>query len=455
MINKLLAVAALSTTTAAAKEVSPKMKSDLEKIQRDGIDANSSFGRQLINKSRRVEQQYDENGIDISFVSEYSLKFMGCHHVTQWASEEEQGQQQAYDQEANGLNAANGRIRSKGLVRYKLCPSDSCTNAFGVGCTSNYGEYVVDMNSFLEIYMKWRMEEESSNCELYRNTCYQQCYESATANCYTNCYKKHGVNAALCSNNGNPNQNAYSSYYDADADGGYGNDFNLDNYLKCGEYDVYDQGQEEAVAHYLGPYCANQGGDIKLGFFQDQYCTIPSTLQASYFEKQTGVVIPYTKTSLVSAECMSCERTEREDEAQGGNNYNYYNQYNQNGNNNNMNGNDYYNYDANGNRNYYVAKEVNEMCGSLYMTSGKCETYYVGENAPYPEEGACSYIEGVKQLQDDGIIRSHQMTSSKAASVAIGIFTGLAVLLGGYVYYLKSKIQRSRVNLAGATTSLA
>jgi hypothetical protein len=35
---------------------------------------------------------------------------------------------------------------------------------------------------------------------------------------------------------------------------------------------------------------------------------------------------------------------------------------------------DYYNYDTDGNANYYVAKEVNDMCGALYTTSGKCET---------------------------------------------------------------------------------
>ena len=89
------------------------------------------------------------------------------------------------------------------------------------------------------------------------------------------------------------------------------------------------------------------------------------------------------------------------------------------------------------------------------MQSGKCETEFSVDDVPYPEEGACTYIESVKRLKTDGIIRSDQMISSKPASVAIGVFTGMAVLLGGYVYYLKSKIQRSRVNITGVTTSLA
>eukprot|EP00584_Thalassiosira_punctigera_P009643 CAMPEP_0172525522 /NCGR_PEP_ID=MMETSP1067-20121228/561_1 /TAXON_ID=265564 ORGANISM="Thalassiosira punctigera, Strain Tpunct2005C2" /NCGR_SAMPLE_ID=MMETSP1067 /ASSEMBLY_ACC=CAM_ASM_000444 /LENGTH=437 /DNA_ID=CAMNT_0013308799 /DNA_START=96 /DNA_END=1409 /DNA_ORIENTATION=+ len=437
MMNKLLALSALSATTVSAAKISPKMKKNLETMQRDGISAGSSFGRHLINKSRRVEQA-DNYEKDISFISNYSIKFMGCHHVTQWSNEEEQEEQDEDNQDEGAtLNAANGRIRSKGLVRFRLCPSDSCFDNFGAGCSSNYGEYVVDMYNFLSVYIAWQMEEEEYKCETYRSTCYNECFESATANCYSNCYKRNGVNAALCSKNGNNNNNnnnngGYSNY-DAYASN-YGNEFDLEDYLECGEYEVYEEGGDE-VAHYLGPYCANQGGDIKLGFFQDQYCSIPSSYQASYFEKMTGLEIPYTKTSLVTTTCMSCEETEQYAEAQ--------------------NGNDYYNYDADGNRNYYIAKEVNEMCSELYMTSGKCEVEFSKDDVPYPEEGACTYIEGVKRLQDDGIIRSNQTISSKPASVAIGIFTSLAVLLGGYVYYLKSKIQRSRVNLAGATTSLA
>jgi len=427
MLNKLIALTVLSAATASADaKVTPEMKEGLMKIQRDGIAADSSFGRHLISKSRRVEAEQYQN--DISFVSNYSLKFLGCHHVTQWASEEEMENMQDEQDEDATLNAANGRIRSKGLVRFRLCPSDSCFDHFGMGCSANYGEYVVDMYQFLEVYIAWQVEEAKYKCQTYRNTCYKSCYDSSSANCYQQCYRKYGVEASLCASNNNNGENYYEQQ------DGYGNQFDLQDYLQCGEYEISNANGEE-ISHYLGPYCANQGGDIRLGFFQDQYCSIPSAYQANYFEKMTGIEIPYTKSSLVTTNCMSCEATEQDNEAQQQN--------------------DYYNYDSNGNRNYYVAKEVNELCGTMYMRSGKCETQYNKEDVPYPEEGACTYIEGVKRLKSDGIIRSDQRISSKPASIAIGVFTGLAVLMGGYVYYLKSKISRSRVNLAGATTSLA
>lgn len=420
MLNKILALtAALTATTATASKskITPEMKQNLAKVQRDGIAADSSFGRHLVqksklvkqNKSRRAEDQYEN---DISFVSNYSIKFLGCHHVTQWASEEEMEDQEDDQQDEDGevtLNAANGRIRSKGLVRFRLCPSDSCFDHFGMGCSSNFGEYVVDMNQFLEVYIAWQMEESQYKCQTYRNTCYTQCYESTSANCYGTCYKQYGVEASLCAQN-DGDGNSYYQQQD-----GYGNVFSLEDYLECAEYEVAANGDnEDDLTHYLGPYCANQGGDIRLGFFQDQYCSIASAYQASYFEKMTGIEIPYTKSSIVSTNCMSCENMEQDAEAQD----------NQ----------DYYNYDQDGNRNYYIAKEVNELCGTMYMQSGKCETEFNEEDVPYPEEGACTYIESVKRLKSDGIIRSDQRISSKPASVAIGIFGTMAALLSGYVY---------------------
>jgi hypothetical protein len=282
------------------------------------------------------------------------------------------------------------------------------------------------MVQFLQVYVAWQMEEQEYKCSTYRNTCYKECFESTNGNCYTKCYNKYGVNVALCAS-ADEYGNAYS---------GYGNNvantpFTLEDYLECAEYD-FDSDADDMV-HYLGPYCAQQGGDIRLGFFTDDTCTLASAYQATYFEKLTGIEVPYTKNAIVSTSCISCEMKDASN-----------NGYQQ----------DYYNYDANGNKNYYAAKYVNEMCGTMYMQSGKCETAMNSEDVPYPEEGACAYIEGVKRLKSDGIIRNDNTVSSKPAAISIGVFTGLAVMLGGYVYYLKSKIARSRVNLAGANVSL-
>jgi len=436
-MNKLIALNVM--VASASAKITPEIRENLATLQRDGVAADSSFGRHLLAKSKQIApRKLEEELADMSFVSKYSIKFIGCHHVTQWNDDEEMWQEAQEEQEdgdqdgeESKLSASNGRIISKGLIRFRLCPTDSCFDHFGNGCSSNYGEYVVDMSTFLQSYVAFQIEQAQVKCATYRNVCYKECYESSNANCYSNCYGKYGVNAALCSD-GNGNANNY--YEDGNNYQNRNNEFDLETYLECAEYEVYNSAGEE-ISNFLGPYCANQGGDIRLGFFQDKYCMIPSGYQPSYFEKITGIEIPYTKTSLVSTNCLSCESTDQENQAN--------------------NQQDYYNYDANGNKNYYVATYVNELCGNMYMSSGKCESNFNSVDVPYPEEGACTYIEGVKRLKSDGIIRSDQNISSKPASIAIGVFTGLAACLGGYVYYLKSKISRSRVNLAGATTSLA
>lgn len=168
MMFKLLAVTALSSVSASAK-VSPEMQGNLEKIQRDGVAADSSFGRHLLAKSRQLDES--SNYSDMTFVSGYSIKFLGCHHVTQWDEDEsawydnqsyEEAQEGNNNNEENNYNkpyisAANGRLTQKGLIRFRLCKSDSCFDHFNNGCSSNYGEYVVDMSTFLDAYIGFQV----------------------------------------------------------------------------------------------------------------------------------------------------------------------------------------------------------------------------------------------------------------------------------------------------------
>merc|ERR1712151_1231063 len=77
------------------------------------------------------------------------------------------------------------------------------------------------------------------------------------------------------------------------------------------------EGEEEEVEYFLGPYCANNGGDIYLGMFTDDACTNfaadDSTGGTSVYEEIVGDVLPYSysaKQSLVEFKCMSCKEPE-------------------------------------------------------------------------------------------------------------------------------------------------
>jgi hypothetical protein len=56
--------------------------------------------------------------------------------------------------------------------------------------------------------------------------------------------------------------------------------------------------------------------------------------------------------------------------------------------------------------------DVSESCQAIYGASGKCETKM---NVDYPNESACTYIEGIKVIREDGVIRTSATRKSTAA----------------------------------------
>ena len=86
------------------------------------------------------------------------------------------------------------------------------------------------------------------------------------------------------------------------------------------------------------------------------------------------------------------------------------------------------------------------MCETLYAYSGKCEKGLYSY-LYYPNVNACTYIEGIKIVRANGVIRTSSTKKSKAAAVVIGLFTTVAALLGAYVHYLRTKLGRARISL--------
>jgi hypothetical protein len=327
----LLAWAVLAATAAASK-------SHVINSVTGSIDADSDIARNLLHHARRVDQNqnqndgYDYQNVDTSFLAGYSVKFQGCHHVQQWNE--------------NAEDEDDVRIMTKRLVRFRLCPKSDCVSDL-TGCTSRYGDYVVDMGTFMYAYM---------------------------------------------ANNGNNNNNNNNNN---NGERALDQNFDISDYLECGEFDMrrrldQNQNDDEDLSYYLGPYCADQGGEIRMGMFTDDTCTSFAQDGDSMFYQNTGSSMPYSEQSMVSFSCMSCD-----------------------------------------NGNY----EANDFCSGIYAYSGKCETKM---NVDYPNESSCSYIEGIKIIREDGVIRTTATKKSKAAAVCIGVFLTIAVLLAGYVYYLRT-----------------
>ena len=95
------------------------------------IRSSSRAGQLLLQKAQRVLNGENNNNADYSYIAEYSIKFQGCHHVQQWNDNVD---------EENDV-----RIMTKRLARFRLCPTDQCSNDKSSGCTTKYGDYIVDV----------------------------------------------------------------------------------------------------------------------------------------------------------------------------------------------------------------------------------------------------------------------------------------------------------------------
>jgi hypothetical protein len=360
----------------------------------DTVKANSKLGNKIMSNARRLEGDGD---VDFTWVADFSIKFQGCHHISQW------------NDEADGEEDV--RIATKRLVRFRLCPSNTCSTANAGGCSEGYGDYVIDMNVYLEAFLESVSEYNQAKCEYLENM--SGCDNDNNNNdyCLYDYYAANGV-ADICADE-NPYQNNYDGQDQQEQ-------FDIAEYTQCAQANLQngnnrrlDQQQE----YYMGPYCAEQGGSIYLGLFTDDACT---AFADDYGGKEayyslTGRELPYGETNMITMDCYSCIEPEA--------------QYNYQGN------------DAEDGDN------VNEMCEMIYANAGKCESN-LDVYGVYPNYNACSYIQGIQVIRKNGIIVSSGSKANKTASIFIGIFVVAFVLLSAYVYYLKTKLDRATINLA-------
>lgn len=358
------------------------------------IKADSNFGKKLISKARKLEQE-----VDYTWVQNMNIKFVGCHHISQW------------NPEAEGEDDV--RIETKRLALFRLCPASSCSSNALKGCSSGYGDYVVDMDEFLASYLENKEEVEDYNCEYAaENKC----------NCEDGDDRDDGFDAEVCEKNCFANLGMdyciEKKYYDAD--GNEYEKFDANEYTECAQYNPPDNGNRRLdqaddaaeVEYFIGAYCGNDGATINLGMFSDDACTEfvdDNTSGRSTFYSLAGEDLPYGKTSIVSNECISCEETEPDQ--------------------------------------YYP--ETNDFCTAAYASAGKCESS-ISSNifSGTINENACGFIKAVKQTAANGVINSGSTGGNSVASAFIAIFGISFVLLGSYVWYLKTKLDRGRINLS-------
>lgn len=345
--------------------------------------ADSKAAQDLMASSRLLE----DYGMSTDFLSQYSIKFQNCHQVSQWNSEY--------------LNSDKTKIKVKRLVRFRMCPISGCHNNKASGCSSKYGDFIVDINTFVYYYLLAKKQQDIYTCKSYQYQCADKCYDDDNEGCEQKCYSQYGVSDVCDEENDDGNYDDGNNDDDGSNSGG---EVDPVDYAQCAAYDGFGNGN-----YYIGPYCAEESSNIHLGVFSDDSCTTFSSCDDSCFYEQMGFALPYSDESLVSTDCVSCS-------------------------------------DGLANSIYYTAPL--EACESLYSDSGKCETKM---DIDVANESACSYIEGMKFIREDGVISS-TVRKSKIAAMTIGLSSVCAVLLGFYVHVLHTKLSRARFNLSSASS---
>jgi len=397
-----VSLAILSATLGLTSAIKTKIGKRRDVTPKGSIGATSKIGAKVMAKARRLEQDENEE-IDFTWVANMSLKFQGCYHTQSW------------NDEANGEEDI--KISTQRLVRFRLCPTETCSMESAAGCSSGYGDYIIGMDEYLEAYFEAVEQLQEYNCEYEKD--YGDCACDGENQgddfdeeiCEYDCYMAKGMEYCVDKN----------PYEDDEAE--EEEEWELREMAECRNYEFENNNnnrklEENEVEYFVGAYCSENGGNIYLGLFTEETC---SQFADDYGGRETfaalsyGKSLPYSESTMIGTECLSCKEPQDADE-------------------NNDNDNE-------------DADEVIESCEQLYEASGKCEAG-LSDSIQYPNNYACNFMQGIKIVRKDGAIVRGAGTQNTTASVFIGLFACSFVLLGGYVYYLKTKCDRAKINLS-------
>lgn len=424
-----LAIAALSAAVVSANPFAPAKSSNTAKaaymsklVSKARPTANSQLGRKLDQQAEEEEYLVD--------VSAYSLKFEQCQFV------------KAYDDELAEDEDSTTVLGTKRFVIFRLCPTGYCDT-----CSTNFGEYIVDLDDYLQATVEYQQEEQQEMCNACQNCGNWQDgqdqnqdggrFLEQNANvdvdcdsCYDECMKIENMEA--------------NGYVDAT------------NFLECQM--IYDPEDDGKAALYAGPMCASGGAKIKIGVFEDEDCNVPNLNKDvdDYLMSDDGVAMKLSHALLktvYSSDCISCLYVDQDANANDDGNGNNQNQNNQ---------------DENGN-------QVLDMCEQLYESAAKCEkangfdngyaAYAEYDNQLSQESVVCDFVESLKAGSYDeyGEIVVHGSSSKLGGGAAttggqkfaLTFFVLGTIGLAGYAAVLHSKLTKGSSGLSESSGAMA
>lgn len=406
---------------------------------------NENNNHRASNTLRRLDEQ--EAAYEVNIAS-YAVKFEQCQFV------------KSYDSElAQDENSATV-LTTKRFVLFRLCPNATCSS-----CNSNFGEYLVDLESYLESTVEYFSAYQEEMCNTCEETCEQEeedeadVDEEAAADGEDEAAEDGGRRRRLQQRQSNRllgknkfyniQVNCTSCVEECDKienmeANGY---IDATEFLECAM--IYDPEDDTKDALYAGPICASNGAKIKIGVFKDEDCMyLDASKEVDDYLVKDGVQAHLSHALLKSTysdTCIACkEQQEQNENAEG---------------------------DA-----QEDADEVIELCEQLYEDAAKCEKHYGFENGYgnydgyenqlAQEEIVCEFMSSLKAgtYDEEGEIivtgSSSRSRSGKATTggqkFALTFFILGTVGLAVYAAMLHSKLVRGgKTNLSHSGGSMA
>lgn len=423
----------LLAASATANPFAPKVTKNTAK--RNYVGRLLKGAKATANSQIRKLDEQDEQEVDITG---YSLKFEKCQFVKQ------------YDDEAAEDEDMGTVLATKRFIIFRLCPNGACST-----CNYGFGEYIVDMDTYLESTVEYMQEQQEDYCQAC-DECGQDEEEEEeeeegdededrrrklsrrrklAVDCDT-CYDE-------CQNIENMEENGY---------------LDASEYTEC--QNIYED-EDTGVVYYAGAMCASSGTKIKIGLFTDEYCSvqdesglnIESLLQD---DNDDGVTMQLSyhllKKVVAEDECVAdcLQVDENEDENDDGEE---------------------------------KEAETAEVCQQLYEAAGKCESSngfdngidysnYNGEdgwsyaNQMAQEELVCDFmsslVAGTYDQSGEIVVAGGRSTESGGVKVTSGQKVSLSLFilgtagLAGYAVMLHSQLtQGAKADLSNQGGAMA
>lgn len=342
-------------------------------------------------ENSQMARNLDAVEIDLSG---YEIRFENCQFV------------KAYDDELAEDEDSKTVLATKRFVVFRLCPSGSCSS-----CAYNFGEYVVDLESYLMAASEYFVQDRENSCGMCNEIC--EADDDAVkslglVDCDT-CY-------------------SYCQSIEAMEDNGY-----IESYQFGECMQVYEDDDTQIFA---GAMCSDSGTSITIGAFSDEQCgTYKSVDIENYLENGLKFDNEILEKIVDSESCVSCVMTNYEVPDMNAD-------------------------DANQQQEEEQEVEVNEMCGQLYEGSARCESKYGFNNYwknyedyanQYAQEDTvCDFIKSLGSGSYDeygeivlsGSRRVGGSGASGGQKFALTVFTLGTVGLGVYAASLHSQLTK-------------